>query len=437
MAKKSYKVKSGDGWYRIAKNTGLDVNQLLKLNNANINTVIHPGQELTIEEEEALPKSAIETDYSLPTDAISTPFAQHYQKIIPVNNNWAEQAQAYRQANPVIIRQAPEKKESPKEKPSIATKILNTIGRGYLTNPSEQESTVEAVWGNKERPGLASDAANYVARHSLIFKPFTPAPYEGTEEDARAKGYKTYTNNGVTRHYVDYSVDDSENMTIPERAQAQLDQYGITSEQTRDKSPISTLVYEYSPGYGYNFLRMGENIIRGNKVRESGQPNTEKIQTPIADKATSRIADLSDILGFDKFASDLRESNTYPINESSRRSDLSNFYFGYPINGKSIKVSKHTQTGRGNKPDQGYFMEFANSQNIWSDPAYRKTENGGPSVQATGENMGDWSASKDSKGKKAYYDRWDINPLTHISGLERLPNMDFLGTGFELYGKQN
>lgn len=41
-----YKVQKGDGWYRIAKNTGMDVNELLKLNNATLNTVIHPGQEL-------------------------------------------------------------------------------------------------------------------------------------------------------------------------------------------------------------------------------------------------------------------------------------------------------------------------------------------------------------------------------------------------------
>ena len=50
--------------------------------------------------------------------------------------------------------------------------------------------------------------------------------------------------------------------------------------------------------------------------------------------------------------------------------------------------------------------------------------------------MGNWSASIDANGKRAYYDKWDINPLTHIPGLAGLPNMEFLGTGFELYGKQ-
>lgn len=41
-----YKVQKGDGWYKIAKNTGMDVNELLKLNNATLNTAIHPGQEI-------------------------------------------------------------------------------------------------------------------------------------------------------------------------------------------------------------------------------------------------------------------------------------------------------------------------------------------------------------------------------------------------------
>lgn len=41
-----YKVQKGDGWYKIAKNTGMDVNDLLKLNNATLNTAIHPGQEI-------------------------------------------------------------------------------------------------------------------------------------------------------------------------------------------------------------------------------------------------------------------------------------------------------------------------------------------------------------------------------------------------------
>jgi hypothetical protein len=76
---------------------------------------------------------------------------------------------------------------------------------------------------------------------------------------------------------------------------------------------------------------MGENIVRGNKVREDGKANTETIKTPVADKMTSYLADFADLIGADKFAGDLRESNTYPVNESAQRNDLSNYFFGYPM----------------------------------------------------------------------------------------------------------
>ena len=181
---------------------------------------------------------------------------------------------------------------------------------------------------------------------------------------------------------------------------------------------------------------MGENMIRGNKVRENGQRNTETIETPVADKLTDKIANALDFMGFDKKASDFRESNTYPINESEQRNDLSNLYFGYPMNGKTLKVSDRAETGKGNKPKQGYFLEFANASHIYQDPAYKKAESGGAGVQAQGENMGNWSASIDANGNKAYYDDWDINPFTKIPGLQGLSNMQFLGTNFELYGKQ-
>lgn len=41
-----YEVKNGDGWYRIAKSQGIDVNELLALNNATLDTMLHPGQQI-------------------------------------------------------------------------------------------------------------------------------------------------------------------------------------------------------------------------------------------------------------------------------------------------------------------------------------------------------------------------------------------------------
>ena len=46
----TYKVKKGDGWHRIAKTTGVPLDQLLKLNGATTNTMLHPDQVLKIKE---------------------------------------------------------------------------------------------------------------------------------------------------------------------------------------------------------------------------------------------------------------------------------------------------------------------------------------------------------------------------------------------------
>lgn len=311
---------------------------------------------------------------------------------------------------------------------SVPPPSLTGVNYALFTNNGNPENSSE----NVPESNFWGDLGNFIGR----VNPFTRRPYKGTEEEARQLGYKHYTTNGFTRYPVSYSIEGSENMNAQQLAQAQLDEYGITEEQVRDKSPMQNLAYQYSPGYGYNILRMGENMIRGNKVREDGQRNTETIETPVADKITSKVADALDFMGFDKTASDLRESNTYPVNESAQRNDISNLYFGYPMNGNTLRVSPRTETGKGHKPENGYFFEFTNANHIYQDPAYREAVPGGAGVQAKGENMGNWSASIDANGKKAYYDDWDLNPFTKIPGLHWLPNMNFMGTNYELYGKQ-
>lgn len=54
----TYKVKKGDGWHRIAKTTGVPLEQLLKLNGATANTMLHPDQVLKIKEEAPKPQPA-------------------------------------------------------------------------------------------------------------------------------------------------------------------------------------------------------------------------------------------------------------------------------------------------------------------------------------------------------------------------------------------
>lgn len=47
----TYKVKPGDGWSKIAKTTGVPLDQLLKFNGATTKTMLHPNQELKISED--------------------------------------------------------------------------------------------------------------------------------------------------------------------------------------------------------------------------------------------------------------------------------------------------------------------------------------------------------------------------------------------------
>lgn len=312
-----------------------------------------------------------------------------------------------------------------------------TIGMPKITGvPGREGKAMALEQGFEYLWDRAKDAVNFIQRKTPGLSYFVDAPYEGSEEEARKLGYKHYTTDGFTRKPVDYSISNQEDMTIQKRAQAQLDKYGITSEQTRDKSPFAKWVYEYAPGHGYNLFRLVENSLRGNKVRENGKRVLNTQPTPMADALSDFAAEVFEYANNPEMAQEMRAQKGYSIGESANRNDLSNLYFGYPMQGKSLQISEKTETGKGNKPDQGYFYEFANDSHIYSDPAYRQAIPGGSGVEATGENMGTWGASIDSKGNKAYYDLWDINPLTTIPGLKNLPNVDAVGTGFELYGKQ-
>lgn len=53
-----YEVKQGDGWYKIAKTLGVNVNDLLQANNAKLDTMLQPGQKLKtskVTEEPSMP----------------------------------------------------------------------------------------------------------------------------------------------------------------------------------------------------------------------------------------------------------------------------------------------------------------------------------------------------------------------------------------------
>lgn len=102
---REYIVKSGDGWYKIAKNTGINVNDLLKLNNANLNTVIHPGQKLKLISKQQKPKSTTPSQpqsrktssfQPVSSDVLSTGPSTNVLRMF--NRDMAQQVEAERQA---------------------------------------------------------------------------------------------------------------------------------------------------------------------------------------------------------------------------------------------------------------------------------------------------------------------------------------------------
>lgn len=292
---------------------------------------------------------------------------------------------------------------------------------------------LEETWDNitnfldKNRPGI-----------------FVGRPFRGSEEDARKVGYRTRVDESGNVVPVTYPVasKDSVYHTNPitgERtldrtqiARGQMERYGITEEQTRNKGYITRKAYEYSTPYGYNIDQTIENAIRGNRVMdpETMLPTGNKNETPVSDKIRETIFDVAGMLG-----KDIHLEQYKPV-PSKTRADLRNLYFGYPTQYGTIEVTD--QTPSKGQFEQGYGFRFKD-KNPFYNPEFNSLQSGEHRQIKDGYNMGAHGISKSDDGSYvAYYDKWDINPLTPIPGLrEIMPgNMDFLGTPFELYDRK-
>lgn len=165
-----YEVKKGDGWYKIAKSLGVNVNDLLKANNANIDTMLHPGQKLNITKQEETPG-----------------ITNNWQSIAGQNNaisNWAQQRvnDSVNTVNQGIAQKEAEEQEI-QRKASQGTKGFvqqqakaNTI---RLQQALLKEGYNLGRWGADGNWGNATDAAIAQAEkdgwvvngHRLVKKP--------------------------------------------------------------------------------------------------------------------------------------------------------------------------------------------------------------------------------------------------------------------------
>ena len=128
--------------------------------------------------------------------------------------------------------------------------------------------------------------------------------------------------------------------------------------------------------------------------------------------------------------------------DSPIQEDLINLYSGYPIVNGTLRISSHTQTGKGDTPDDGFFYEVVDADKyLFSRPEFQNAKNWGKNhKQFQGDpNFGQDGGSVNKNGNLVHYDKWDINPLTNGFGQKILKtvhldgNADFAGKSFELY----
>ena len=306
------------------------------------------------------------------------------------------------------------------------------------------------------KPGVKA-TGKFINKHplSLLYRlirdarSFERQPYEGSEEEAQKYGYKHYTQNGVTKA-VRYDVEGSDTMTIQQRAQAQLDKYGITQEQAQDKSPGSLLLYKYGPPTPeYDAVHFISNYLHNNTVRENGESKTEdeRFSHRGADRLQRNFAFFNDASAVNAQASQV---------DDLLQEDLYNYYAGFPIKNGTIQVYPRDTTAGGRKPEteaHPYFIEVVDADKyIFSRPEYHQSNrrNWGDYKQLSGDKyFGSSSGSQiDSTGQLTHKDTFDINPLTALvknnSKLRTrwekrgwLDNLNNFGQAFEVYNVES
>lgn len=141
----SVKVQKGDGWYKIAKREGIDVNELLKANDATLDTMLHPGQTLKkpgqtetsegskkLVSKEKLKMENPMLTKGFPTDALTV--KTDYVRAVPRINV----------SKPVDIKLDP--KAIHRERQQAL------VDAGYnLGTTGENKNGVDGAWGNKSQ----------------------------------------------------------------------------------------------------------------------------------------------------------------------------------------------------------------------------------------------------------------------------------------------
>ena len=447
-----YEVKKGDGWYRIAKNLGVNVNDLLQANNAKLDTMLQPGQKLqTSKKLVAKPKSTWEGS------AVNNWANQQIDKTAQLiskseanvqKDNAARKNKIY-QGQPDKTYQEMQSKDNIQALQqqlrslgydigktgadgimgnSTKTALANAEKDGYTLQGQKLVKKVSTNQPQKSQPqksegslfhGIMSKWANTPVNPEdpigNILRAFYKGAYQGTEEDARRLGYENYQPQGSFRAYpVSYETE-GDHASIQDRAQAQLDQYGITSEQTQDKSRFQKWQYQYLPGYGYNVLHLLENYNEG---------------TPVADSRTGKAVYLDRNpedswayqYGHQAANASGKGMKYFFGNMSHAREDYRNLYYGYPQQHNTLSINKDVKAKNSGEFRDGY----AYVQKSYDPISLSSNLQPGETKNVVGGQFNNFTIGKTADGEQWYIDDWDLIGDDYLQ----------MGRPFEIYNRR-
>lgn len=238
---------------------------------------------------------------------------------------------------------------------------------------------IDKVMTNPVSAGLIGGIPGVVG--SYFYRPDFDARKAKTQDEAykmaRSTGAKTFIWNG--KHYnTDYKGNPKK--TLVQQKQEELDAYGITNEQTRNKNIIENRLYNnlFPGGYQKPVERVFDTVIMNNKEK-------------------------------------YKSENANDISNSPRQ-DLFNLTLGYPQKNNTLKISNY----KPKNGEQKYYYSLNDNENPLneksSDNGYNyiddftsRMKNNSNDVAVNGQ-LGSYTIGK-TKDYISYYDKWDINPF--------------------------
>jgi hypothetical protein len=234
---------------------------------------------------------------------------------------------------------------------------------------------IDKVMTNPVTAGLTGGVPGAV--YSYFHKPDFDASKAKTQDEAyemaRSTGAKTFIWNG--KHY-NTNYKGNPKKTLVQQKQEELDTYGITNEQTQNKSLIAERLHSnlYPGSYDNPFGRVFDAVVLNKKS---------------------------------EFKND---------SVKSTRQDLFDMLLGYPQTDKSLKISKYKPK---NSKDKYYYALNKGDENVLKDSDsngydyIKDVSSGMPNNSNTivgGGEFGKYTLGK-TKDYLSYYDKWDINPF--------------------------